>query len=844
MRILEVRDGFIKFESIEKVSLSAFIKVSDEEKAYIAQVIQVKKISDIFVAFAKVLFLFDVTLLNYDKSLPSINSKIELFDINDITRTFSAETPLNIGLFIDKNSEILVDKKCLNKKTLICIDNLNNNKIVLSNLSKQFKHSIVLDSLGIISENKYIAGVDFKLPLNTESLSFIFEDCLNDATSDSKNLIKEIFQDLADYSKTVEFLPFNVLKTIVDNMVEKEHVFKLLVLKNKLAKFEKMGYFASTSEEATNLSNILKKTNAAIDLSKLESTFLNRYMEIIFSLIKKEQPEIQIFVETSNLVNKKNLKTILKSEFSTTLITHSRFKYINEIKQLFENFIIEPTFSANEVFKIYSTFLKAMDNNTYLVVGNATNQIPLISNIEELNIIQQPAKIEEIVENIEEDDLVIDNNIISDENELEESLTVEDLEDTTSVINEETSLNVIEKKSNILIEKVSEEISNEKNETINIFADDNDEILDDNNLEEITETVSKEDLADSLEENNLVEVEVNADKIQIEENEIIVDDTNSFSKTEEFHTRVDEFKTIDIPSDVSEFAEEIEEISIESPEIIEEDSIIDSLSEDSENLVIENIGPEEEIIEVSQDDFIQENDAVIEEIGSIQVEQEFIEEFEPNEIQENEVLETFVEEDIVDNEIGEIIELDDNEILDTDIIVDFEDSEDVNNESDLDRAIVEDVDKVFTTMKDDTISDSDLDFIDELNGNIEEEVVLTEEFEELTDFAELEEQEDSFLEPLEEVGSLTQEENIEEKEILETKKSSTPIIPVYGADIPAEDIVISDSIEQGDSVFHAKYGNGVVEKMIKYGTKTLYSINFDNIGRRLLDPTLTEIKKI
>ena len=42
---------------------------------------------------------------------------------------------------------------------------------------------------------------------------------------------------------------------------------------------------------------------------------------------------------------------------------------------------------------------------------------------------------------------------------------------------------------------------------------------------------------------------------------------------------------------------------------------------------------------------------------------------------------------------------------------------------------------------------------------------------------------------------------------------------------------------------HAKYGNGVVEKMIKYGAKTLYSINFDNVGRRLLDPTLTEIKK-
>ena len=80
-------------------------------------------------------------------------------------------------------------------------------------------------------------------------------------------------------------------------------------------------------------------------------------------------------------------------------------------------------------------------------------------------------------------------------------------------------------------------------------------------------------------------------------------------------------------------------------------------------------------------------------------------------------------------------------------------------------------------------------------------------------------------------------------EILETRSSATPIVPVYDADIPQEDLVMSDPIEQGDSVTHAKYGNGIVEKMIKYGNKTLFSINFDNIGRRLLDPTLTEIKK-
>ena len=122
------------------------------------------------------------------------------------------------------------------------------------------------------------------------------------------------------------------------------------------------------------------------------------------------------------------------------------------------------------------------------------------------------------------------------------------------------------------------------------------------------------------------------------------------------------------------------------------------------------------------------------------------------------------------------------------------------------------------------------------------ENVAEEGFEELS-VSEASEEELDFIEPIEELNSDVGMNIEEEKEILETKKSSTPNVPVYDAEIPAEDTVLSDPIEQGDTVTHAKYGVGVVEKMIKYGNKTLFSINFDNIGRRLLDPTLTEIKK-
>ena len=54
----------------------------------------------------------------------------------------------------------------------------------------------------------------------------------------------------------------------------------------------------------------------------------------------------------------------------------------------------------------------------------------------------------------------------------------------------------------------------------------------------------------------------------------------------------------------------------------------------------------------------------------------------------------------------------------------------------------------------------------------------------------------------------------------------------------------SGDFQQGDSVTHPRYGRGVVEKIIKYGNKTLCSISFENVGRRLLDPTISELKKL
>ena len=95
--------------------------------------------------------------------------------------------------------------------------------------------------------------------------------------------------------------------------------------------------------------------------------------------------------------------------------------------------------------------------------------------------------------------------------------------------------------------------------------------------------------------------------------------------------------------------------------------------------------------------------------------------------------------------------------------------------------------------------------------------------------------------PLEEEMPV-QVEQSEPMEPIEPSFSETPIVPVYPAE--TEKMAESDVLAQGDVVVHEKYGRGVIEKLISYGEKTLCFISFDNSGKKLLDPTVTQLKKM
>lgn len=819
MKILEVRDGFVKFEADNSVYLSSFIQIDGIEKRYIAQVTQLKRSGENSIAYAKILFLYDGSLQPYDKTLPSKESEIKEFTFDILNNSINAKTPVIAGETLGKGVSIIIDASSFDKKMLASIDDKQENNIIARNLVKQFnnldKNVLIIDTLGVIDAKKITAGVDFKLPLDTASLAFMYQDCLNDATADSKSMIIEIFKDLSDYSQTVPFVPFGALKSIVDDMVDKSHVFKLLVLKNKLAKFDKLGYFAANKQEVDKIDAILNSKCAIIDLSKLDTAFQNRYLAFLYEKLQ-QKPNTQVLLELSNVISKKNLKNILSSEnIPTTFITHSRFKYLNDIKNLFDNFIISPSFTNNEIFSIYSSFLKAMPKQTYLITGEAVNYIPLVSTLKVINevIPSQPETFEEEempvsepeevqeelpIEEPEEEEIVQE-----DDSELEEISEEDEPEiiEEPQITNEEILAN-IEEKSEAVITEAAKDLTPPEN----MFGEDEEE-------EEIAEP-AEESL--ELEEDQEEQLTINA------EYETILEEQEEQEPQEEY----DE---IPITESFDTVQENIEEIEDYIPETDENDFEELSINEEFEQ--------QEPLVEQEAEEEIEMPEGFDLDIDSTQMLDA-----------EEETEELTVNDDDVDvlpiaennYELEDIVELNPDEADENDIVIDMEEDTEDELPENIDEQIVKDVDKVFTTRKDDDISDSDLDFIDELNnddGNLLEEVSDSDAV--LEELSESDENDGILEEPQEQLELKDDSDD----EILETRSSSTPIVPVYDADIPQEDLVMSDPIQQGDTVTHAKYGSGVVEKMIKYGNKTLFSINFDNIGRRLLDPTLTEIKK-
>lgn len=744
MKVLEIKNNLVKisYNREDNLLLSGFVIIEDSQTPYVAQVLSLKADNGINYAIVKLLFTFDAEgiVKNYDGTIPSLDSDVTKLSSDELLDILPVNNPVDIGFLANQDAELKVDRSILENNLLICSENQENTNTFIENcvfqLSTENNKSIIFDVDGKFAGQKLKFGEDFKLPLNYNTINFIYEHDLDNVDPASKALIQDIFLEVQEYSKTVldKFIPFDTFISVVDQQYKALGLTELVLLKNKLLKYKEENVFAQNAKEIHTLRSAIRANLTNIlDISSASDILQNEIIKYVYDSIDEMDLFVYSFVQLNNdNADKKLIRHFLtKNKIYTTIACSHNFKYLYELKERANNLILFAPQTLQHDFASYNTFLNKLNPDEFIIYGKATQHVPFI--IELSSILEQTAE------------------------EPEEEATSEpvDAEETKP-----------------------------------------------------TEPEKPDDFSD--ESNSYSYETLISDDIPSNESEVHTDETS------DNETETEEEKT----------EEEIQ------PEVIS--NIIDQEIA-SETPALEEIQTVEKTPEIIEEAPYNGN----EEIPHIEHQEDLLEEA-PLEITEE--VAPAISESFID---GNVLEESDHQ---PEPVINYD-------ENSLPLISDEEIEKSIQEEEQFPIKDNASEIVDEImfsqpkqaNDNLEEEPEIEEEQEndltnEEENLSQETEQPSQETESEEEVLTEDDLNFIEDVNIGAANLPEEVNVPVYPVETPVRDDI--PVFEQGDRVSHPKYGEGVVEKMIKYGNKTLCSINFVNIGRRLLDPAMSEIEKI
>lgn len=431
MKVLEIKNNLVKiaFDSEDSIALGRFVIIQDNKNQYIAQIMNLRADNnDKYpnTAITKLLFTFDTEgyVKKHDGSIPSLSASVTNLETQDLLEIINIETPLILGSLAQQDINLSVDKTILENNLLICSNSLPNTVTLLSNITEQIKEkSVIIDTEGQFEwDRNIVIGEDFKLPLNQDTINFIYENDLEDVDAISKAVIQDIFIEIQKYIQSLpeRFLPFDSFINVVDAQYRETQIPQLVLLKNKLLKYKELNIFAENLKDILDLSIAIENAkDISIDISPLPANLQKEVIQYIYRVLNGINEQIYCFVKVNNTnISKKLLKRyIQRDNVFTTVICPHEFKYIEEIKEVSQNYIFFTPLTVQHDFASYNTFLSKLNSDEFVVYGYHTNYTPFITELtiaeetETPNIVPMPETTNAPVETVEEN--TINNNEIS-----------------------------------------------------------------------------------------------------------------------------------------------------------------------------------------------------------------------------------------------------------------------------------------------------------------------------------------------------------------------------------------------------------------------------------------------
>ena len=640
MKVLEIKNNLVKisYNREDNLLLSGFVIIEDSQTPYVAQVLSLKADNGINYAIVKLLFTFDSEgiVKNYDGTIPSLDSDVTKLSSDELLDIMPVNHPVEIGMLASQDVNLKVDRSVLEQNLLICSENKENTNTAIENfvfqLSTENYKSVIFDIDGKFPGQKLKFGKDFKLPLNYDTINFIYEHDLDNVEPASKALIQDIFLEVQEYSKTVldKFIPFDTFINVVDQQYKALGLTELVLLKNKLLKYREENVFAQNAKEIHTLRSAIRANLTNIlDISSASDILQNEIIKYIYDSIDEMDLFVYSFVPLNNdNADKKLIRHFLtKNKIYTTIACSHNFKYLYELKERAGNLILFAPQTLQHDFASYNTFLNKLNTDEFIIYGKATQHVPLIIELtsileredeqtqdvpqEHTNIQTEPE--EEQVTTEEPDDFSDESNsysyetLISDDTpvqqEQEESETEDNIEESQTqeeiqpqVISDIIDKEIAEEKEPAPLPEIIEEAPENYSEDLpDVFKNPPDETLLQEAPIEIEEEVPPP-VSESFIDGNIIEEseEPPAPVINYDDTSLpIISENELHEKTEEANITpaiqdnaaevVDEIMfskpNVDIPPIDEEFDEEalteddlnfIEDVNIGTPEIAEE----------------------------------------------------------------------------------------------------------------------------------------------------------------------------------------------------------------------------------------------------------------------------------
>ena len=400
MKLLEIKNNLVKlsYAETENPILGRFIILGSNEKSYVAQFVNLKSDTINNYAIAKLLFTFtpDGVVDNYDGSVPNMDSELSFLAAEELLNLLPIETPVKIGNLAQQDEMLSLDISVFERNFTIFVEKDSNKKTFISNCVRQLfqmkEKSVIVDTCNLFEDYpKIVFSKDFKLPLNSKMIDYIFEYELTEVDAPTKAVIQDIFYAVQQYIDTLDFkfLPIDNFVDVVANQYKDIQMPELALLKNKLLKYRDANVFANTKEEVLAFKERLNEKNCSIiDIKDINEPLQKEVMSFIHQALTEYEKYIYFFAPlTDNNSDKKLLKQFINNNHVfTTILVSSSYKYAQELKQHAQNILLFTPNDINHDFAAYNTCLNQLNSDECIAFGKLTQGIPFIVDMSDLEL--------------------------------------------------------------------------------------------------------------------------------------------------------------------------------------------------------------------------------------------------------------------------------------------------------------------------------------------------------------------------------------------------------------------------------------------------------------------------